>query len=125
MSALGVQVKPASLRSFLRACDRAEGDTEQMVTDVLGRAGEIVRAGAYARTVPKHARTAAGYVTRVEGRRVRVEQGLPASTGRHPAWGSWQMRHALLPSLRRNSKAISEEFRKGTDEVCKRFESAS
>jgi hypothetical protein len=96
-----------------------------MVTDVLGRAGEIVRAGAYARTVPKHARTAAGYVTRVEGRRVRVEQGLPASTGRHPAWGSWQMRHALLPSLRRNSKAISEEFRKGTDEVCKRFESAS
>ena len=122
MSALGVQVKPASLRSFLRACDAAESDVSEQMADTLGRVGEVVRAGAAVRIAAKHGPTAAGYITRVQERGVRVEQGLPKTTGHHPQWGSYQMRRALLPSLRRNSARIRAEFERGTEIVCARFE---
>ena len=122
MAELRAQVKPESLRSFTKACDRAEKDTDTKVKDALKTAGQLVHAGAAWRTFPKHALTAAGYRSRVRSSSVVVEQRLPKTTRLHPEWGSWQMKHALLPALYSNLRRINHEFEQATDKVCDRFE---
>jgi hypothetical protein len=122
MAQAGVQVKPESLRSFKQACLRTDSETDQAVQISLKKAGELIRAGAAARTAPIHALSAVGYQSHVRSGSVVVRQRLPRTTGRHPEWGSWQMRNALLPAVQANLPRINREFEQATGKVCDRFE---
>jgi hypothetical protein len=122
MPFVGFRFKRDSMREFLRACERAEFDTSREMFLTFGRVGNIIRIGAVARTLPKHAPTAGGYQTRVQFKRVKVQQSESKTTGMHPEWGSWQMRKALLPAMWFNMGRIRREFERGTERVCRRFE---
>lgn len=86
---------------LMRALRDADRETRLGVRAALRHVGEEVRADASRRAGahPHAAKTAAGYKTRVRQRGIAVEQSLRKTTGLHPEWGAWQMRHALIPAL--------------------------
>ena len=125
-------------REFLRACDLAGKETRKAMRAELRLAGGLVRddaqvkfsrygtAGAgqlnFGGSRASHADSAAGYRVRVRQRGVEVEQSLRKTTGKHPEYGSAQMRHGLIPA----AKAKEPEFVAGVEAaisvICDRFE---
>lgn len=109
-------------RDFVRACDRAGRETKKYVRDTFRQVGEPVRVDAAATVAGKSARSAAGMRTVVRVRGVAVEQSRRKTTGHHPEWGAWQMRHALTPALDRNEDETVLAFSRAIDRVCDHFE---
>ncbi len=66
-------------------------------------------------------RSASGFKVRVRQRGVEVEQSLRKTTGRHPEWGSVQMRRGLLPALYGAETEITAEFDRAIDKVVVAF----
>jgi hypothetical protein len=109
-------------REFLRACDRAEKESKRYVRGSFRDVGEIVRLDASRLLSPVSARSAAGYRTRVRQRGVAVEQSLRKTTGTRPDWGRFQMRRALVPSMRTNEERVVGAMDAAIDKVCDHFE---
>lgn len=112
------------VRAF-KLCDRA---TKRELREVLREAGRNVQRDA-ARDVldekgAPDAKTAAGYRVVVRQRGVSVEQALRKTTGLHPEWGGWQMRHALVPALHDNEQETHERMEHALDLIAERFNHA-
>jgi hypothetical protein len=118
----GTTVRIHGYREFLRACDRAGKETKKYVRGTFREVGEIVRLDASSLLADESARSAAGYRTYVRARGVNVEQSLRKTTGLHPEWGDYQMRHALVPSMAVNEERVVDEFEQAIDRVCDHFE---
>lgn len=111
-----------SLTDFLAACERVGPDADEVFTKTLGEVAAIVQTGAAGRTFPVHAPSAVGYKAFVAHDGARVVQSRSKTTGERPDWGSWMMRHALIPALYDNTERLAGLFWNGADEVCRRFE---
>lgn len=108
-------------RDLMRALRTAEREDRLAIRAVLRRVGEQTRAGATARLAGKDPKSAAGYKTRVRQRGIAVEQALKKTTGLHPEWGAYQMRHALLPSLAANANETDRLMEAALNAVSDRF----
>jgi hypothetical protein len=75
----------------------ADRETKRDARRILARAGQAIEQDAAARIAPKDARSASGYRTSVRQRGIVVRQSLRKTTGLHPEWGAYQMRHGLIP----------------------------
>lgn len=109
-------------REFQRAVRRAGKESRTEVRAALREAVEPVRAEAVSRFSLIDARSAAGYRTAVRQRGVAVEQRLRKTTGRHPEYGSLQMRRALLPALASNEELIEQRVEQALDRIANHFE---
>ena len=109
-------------KEFLKACTVAEPKTRKEVRESLRKVGDVVRQDAVRRFSPISTRSAAGYRTRVRQRGVAVQQSLKKTTGKHPEYGSLQMRKALLPALQRNADEVEREFERAIDRIADDFE---
>jgi len=106
----------------LRALKELEPNERKGVRTALRKVGRSVERGASGRIAPKNARTAGGYKTRVRQRGIAVEQSLRKTTGQHPDWGAYQMRHALMPALEANENEMLRDLERALDEVAREFE---
>jgi hypothetical protein len=66
-------------------------------------------------------RTAAGYKVGVTQKGVRVYQSLRKVNGRHPEYGRYQMRHALIPALKDQQAETEAGLEHALDVVADRF----
>jgi hypothetical protein len=107
---------------FLRACKQAPKETEKQVRETFRTVGRSVERGASVRIAPHNARTAAGYKTRVRARGIAVEQTRRKTTGHHPEWGGYQMRHALMPALEANETELVRDLEEAMGDVARHFE---
>jgi hypothetical protein len=107
---------------FLRACRDAPKETQKQVRETFRTVGRSVERGASARISPINARTAAGYKTRVRARGIAVEQTRRKTTGHHPEWGGYQMRHALIPALEANETELVRDLEDAMGDVARHFE---
>lgn len=108
-------------RELMRAYQQADRDSRKELRAALKHAGEIVQRDAARFISPISSRTAAGYKIRVRQRGVAVEQSLRKTTGAHPEWGSYQMRHALLPALMVNEDEVERRMEAALDIVAAHF----
>lgn len=76
-----------------------EGDLSKTMKAEMRAAGEIVAAEARQRFTGISPRSAAGFRPVVRARGTSVEQRYRRTTGKHPSFGSLQMRTALIPAL--------------------------
>lgn len=115
-------VRVRGLKEFLRATDRAGKETKREIRGTFRKVGEIVKVDAQARYRASDAKSARGLRTVVRQRGVTVEQSLRRTTGQHPEWGSWQMRHGLLPALDEKKREIEREMEDAIDRVADHFD---
>lgn len=108
-------------RDLLRGLATADRETRLALRATLRHAGDATRAGAVTRLSSVDVRSAAGYRTRVRQRGVAVEQSLRKTTGQHPEWGAYQMRHALLPALADNAEETNRRMQTALDAVAAHF----
>jgi hypothetical protein len=119
--AQGATLRIENYRQFMQTLARADKATRKAVRDELRQSGEHVRvdsARLFATTDP---RSAAGYRVRVRQRGVAVEQSLRRTTGKHPQFGTLQMRRALLPSLYGNEDRTVRELEQAMTRIAARF----
>lgn len=105
----------------MRAYQQADKDSRKELRVALKHVGETVQRDAVRLMSPINSRTAAGYKIRVRQRGVAVEQSLRKTTGAHPEWGSYQMRHALLPALMVNADEVERRVEHALDVVANQF----
>jgi hypothetical protein len=110
-------------RDLLRGLATADRETRLALRATLRHAGDATRAGAVARLSSVDSRSASGFKTRVRQRGVAVEQSLKRTTGQHPEWGSYQMRHALLPALGENADETERRMEAAMDAIAAHFNS--
>jgi hypothetical protein len=121
MTTAGSTLAVVGYRDFLRALAAADRRTKRQAREVLRKAGDAVKGDASGRMMPKDGKTAAGYRTVVRQRGVAVEQSIRKTTGQHPEWGSYQMRHALLPALQANEQETVAAMERALDEIAALF----
>jgi hypothetical protein len=109
-------------REFLRAATRAEKESKKEVRAALRAVAEPVRVEAASLFDTLDARSAAGYRVRVRQRGVSVEQSLRKTTGKHPEFGSLQMREALIPALEAKEHEIERGMEDAIDRIADHFE---
>lgn len=109
------------LKPFLIACDRAGKETKKEVRGTFRKVGDIVKVDARTRFRASDAKSAMGLRTVVRQRGVSVEQSLRKTTAKHPEWGSWQMRHSLLPALAAKEGEVEREMEHAIDKVADHF----
>ena len=109
-------------REFMAACTAAQPRTRKEVRESLRKVGEVVRIDAMRRFSPISTRSAAGYRTRVRQTGIAVQQSLKKTTGKHPHYGSLQMKRALLPALAANAAETERELERALDRVADAFE---
>lgn len=119
--AQGATLRVEGYRELLRAFQVADRDQRRELRGALREVGDVVRRDAVRRFSPVNARSAAGYRTRIRQRGVAVEQSIRKTTGAHPEWGSYQMRHALLPSMVANEDDTMREMEHAMDKVADHF----
>lgn len=117
----GATLKVEGYRELVRAFALCDAAQRKELRATLRWAGDVVRQGAVERLSPVDTRSAAGYKVRVRQRGVAVEQSLRKTTGQHPEWGSYQMRHALLPSLQANEEKTNQRMERALDLIAARF----
>jgi hypothetical protein len=105
----------------MRATARAEKEQARATRETFRKVGEVVRRDAAGRIAHKSPRSARGYKVRVRQRGIAVEQSLRKTTGRHAQWGTYQMRHALLPALRTREDETMRELERAFDKVADHF----
>src|SRR5262249_52942381 len=102
---------------MLHACRVADRQLRRELRQTLKPVGEAVRSEAAIRAAPKNRRTAAGYRVRVRQTGIFVEQSQRKTTGRHPQWGGYQMRHFLLPAQRDKEAETMRVLAEKTNEI--------
>ena len=112
-------------RDLMRGLQVADRDTKKEIRAEFRKVGDTVRTDASSRLSEKDTRSAAGFKTRVRQRGIAVEQSLRKTTGQHPEWGSYQMRHALLPSLMENQRDLEHDLEHALDHVADKFNRGS
>jgi len=80
------------LSEFMVAIGQADKASKRMIVRELRATGETVRADAAGFMSHINGKTAAGFRTRVRQRGVAVAQSVRKTTGKHPEYGSLQMR---------------------------------
>lgn len=108
-------------QDLLRGLKTADRETRLSVRATLRHAGDATRAAAATRLAAVDSRSATGYKVRVRQRGVAVEQSLKKTTGQHPEWGAYQMRHALLPAAADNAEETDRRMAAALDLVCAHF----
>ena len=121
--AQGETIAIRGYRELLRALQAADKESRLALRAELAYAGEATRKGAQTRLAAKAPKSAAGYKVRVRQRGVAVEQSLRKTTGIHPEWGAYQMRHALLPALAANAAETDRRIEAALDKIAARFDS--
>lgn len=122
--AQGATLQVKGYRELVATFSLLERKEQKQVREILRRSGDRVKVDASRQVIedkPRAARTAAGYRTVVRQRGVAVEQSLRKTTGLHPEWGSWQMRHALLPSLQDNEALTARAMDQAMEELAAWF----
>jgi hypothetical protein len=114
-------LRVSGYRELMRAYQQADKDSRKELRVALKHVGEVVQRDAVRHISPINARTAAGYKIRVRQRGVAVEQSIRKTTGAHPEWGSYQMRHALLPALMANADEVERRVERALDVVANQF----
>jgi hypothetical protein len=114
-------VRVKGYRDLLRALQTADKETKREVRSTLRKVGELVRVDATGKLMDEAPKSALGYRVRVRQRGVEVEQSLRKTTGLHPEWGGYQMRHALEPALDENEEATVRAMEHALDVVCAHF----
>ena len=117
----GATLRVEGYTELLQAFRAADRDQRKELRDTLRKVGDVVRVDAVQRFSPINARTAGGFRTRVRQRGVAVEQSLRKTTGAHPEWGSYQMRHALLPALMTREDDTERAMEQAMDEMAAKF----
>lgn len=110
-----------NLQPFLKACDHAGKDTKKQVRGAFRKVGDIVKTDWRGRYRPVDAKSAAGLRTVVRQRGVNVEQSLRKTTGAHPEWGAWQLRHGGIPALQAKTGDVNRELEHAIDTVVDHF----
>src|SRR5215471_16955561 len=90
--------------------------------NLFRKVGEPIRNEAQMLLGRKYPASAAGLKIRVRQRGVIVEQSLRKTTGKHPEWGKWQMKHALLPAQTDRQQGTLRLMQQTIDEVCDLWE---
>ena len=90
--------------------------------NLFRKVGEPIRSEAAVLIAGKDRRSAAGLKIRVRQRGVIVEQSRRKTTGKHPEWGAWQMRHAFLPAQTDQQPETLRLMQHAIDEVCDLWE---
>lgn len=127
------ELKVEGYTEFVRSLAKADKQTAREVRTRLRLVGEVVRAGgqsrfsnygstsgdasSYGGTRASHADSAEGYRVKVRTRGVDVEQTKRKTTGKHKEYGSAQMRHGLVPSLRANSPLLMRQMEAAMKDV--------
>ena len=101
----------------MRSLKETDARSRKAVRDELRHAGEKVRQGATDRFNRYDPRSAQGYRVRVRQRGIAVEQSLRRTTGKHPEFGTLQMRRALVPSLEANEEETMRGFDDAFDKI--------
>lgn len=115
-------VRVRGYREFLAACDRAGKESKSFVRGTYRAVGDLVKVDAAGRIVDHDAKTAAGFRTYVRRTGVSVEQSLRKTTGQHPEYGAWQMRHGLEPALAAKETEVEGAMEKAIDKVADHFD---
>ena len=110
------------LREFLKANAKAPKETRLAVRHTLRDVGDVVRDEAQSRFSSVNSRSAAGFKTRVRQRGIAVEQSIRKTTGKHPEYGSLQMRKALLPALMSKEDDMNRELERAMARIGKAYE---
>src|SRR4051812_383062 len=100
----GATLRLLGYREFMAATALAPKESKKYVRTVFAHVGQSVKGDAQSSVRPVDSRSAAGYRVVVRQTGVAVEQSLRRTTGQHSEWGSWQMRHALVPALEANEE---------------------
>lgn len=120
-------VRVSGYREFLRASDRAGKESKKFARTAYREVGNLVRDEARDRirsegTLPASSeKTAAGLRTYVRQRGISVEQSLRRTTGKHPEYGSWQMRHGLIPALDAKTGEVLNATDEALDKIADHF----
>ena len=117
----GATLQVEGYQELLRAFAFADKASQKALRDTLRQVGETVRLEATQRLSAKDARSAAGFRTVVRQRGIEVDQRLRKTTRLHPEWGSYQMRHALVPALYANEDNTVRRMEHAMDTICQRF----
>ena len=119
--AQGAILQVKGYTELLRAFTAADRNSRKELRDTLRKVGDVVRVEAVQRISPISAKSAAGYRTRVRQRGVAVQQSLRKTTGVHGEWGSYQMRHGLLPALYVRRANVGLAMEQAMDEMAAKF----
>lgn len=119
--AQGATLRVDGYRDLVRAFADCDRKTKRELRATLRHAGEAVQASAIQRLSPIDHHSAQGYKVRVRQRGLAVEQSLRKTTGAHPEWGAYQMRHALLPALEANEDETERRMEIAMDVIAARF----
>lgn len=108
-------------RELVRAFKAADREQRLGLRHALRDVGGIVQRDAVRLLDPVDHRSAAGFRVYVRQRGVGVEQSLRKTSGAHPEWGAYQMRHALLPALAANEGNVERAMERTLDLVAGNF----
>lgn len=108
-------------RSLMIGFQHADRETKRDARKILAGAGKAIVQDATARIAPKDARSAAGYRTSVRQRGIVVRQSLRKTTGLHPEWGAYQMRHGLIPARSAQMPETTRALEHAMDQIADRF----
>jgi len=111
-------------RELIRGLKQLEDDERRNVRVELRHIGDAVKNDAAGRIAPKSAKTAAGFKVSVTQRSVAVYQSLKKTTGKHPEWGGYQIRRALLPARRDNEVETHLAVERALDKASTAFNRA-
>jgi hypothetical protein len=109
------------LSQFMVALGVADRQTKKMVVTELRGTGEAVRQDAAAFMSRINGKTAAGFRVRVRQRGVAVAQSVRKTTGKHPEYGSLQMR-VLARAVSEHADDTERAMERAMDRICDRLE---
>ena len=107
---------------LMRALKQMDTEERRYSRAVFRETGEAVKRQSAATMSPIDTKTAAGYKVGVTQRSVRVYQSVRKVTGKHPEYGGYQMRHALIPALRDKEPETERALEHALDVIADHFE---
>lgn len=110
-------------REMMVAFQHADKESKRDARKILAGAGEAIRQDAASRIAahPHGGRSAARLKTNVRQRGIVVRQSLRKTTGLHPEWGAWQMRHGLIPARQEQMPETMRLLELAMDQMADRF----
>jgi hypothetical protein len=118
----GETIAVRGLKEVIRDFKYLDKPAARRLRESLRHVGDVVKNDAQARFSRFDSRSAAGYRTRVRQRGVAVAQSIGKTTGKHPEFGSLQMRKALLPALMTHQDELNRELERALDQISREFE---
>lgn len=106
------------VREAAQALKEIDADLLRNLREQMREVGNVIRDDARARAMPVNSKTAMGYSTTTSllsqsAALVSVRQRVRRTTGKRPDYGSYQMRHFLLPARAAQTERAYEILEKG------------